>query len=235
MIFRNRSEAGRLLARRLLSEFPTLRREDPVVLAIPRGGVPVGYEIALALDAPLDVFIARKLGAPGHEELGIGAVAPGGTRILDTAAIRMLGVPDDYIEAVTARELEELERRLRRFRGDRPPPRIAGRAVVLVDDGLATGVTARAALAALRRDGAARLVFAAPVCSAEASNALARHADAIVCAAVPRQFYGVGAWYHDFTQTSDEEVIALLSRRMSRDKAPAAGSETAGLDMKARS
>jgi putative phosphoribosyl transferase len=212
MIFRDRTDAGRQLARRLLEEIPSLPREAPIVLAIPRGGVPVGFEIAQALDAPLDVFIARKLGAPGHEELGIGAVAPGGTRVLDTQAIRMLGIPDSYIEEVTRRELAELERRMQRFRGTRPPPQVSDRAVVLVDDGLATGVTARAALTALKQEGPSRLVFAAPVCAPESAEGLAHVATNVVCAATPQRFYGVGAWYDDFTQTSDEEVIDLLDR-----------------------
>jgi putative phosphoribosyl transferase len=192
---------------------PQLRDGDPLVLAIPRGGVPVGYEVARYLDAALDLFIARKLGAPGHEELGIGAVAPGGTRFLDTDAIRALGVTDEYIEEVTRKELAELERRLRRFRGDRPPPRIAGRPVVLVDDGLATGVTALASLAAIRIDEPRRLVFAAPVCSVEGAQTVGRQADDVVCVATPDRFFGVGAWYQDFTQTSDEEVIELLQQR----------------------
>ena len=212
MIFRDRSDAGRELARRLLETIPTLRQERPIVLAIPRGGVPVGFEIAMLLDAQLDVFIARKLGAPGHEELGIGAVAPGGTRVLDEQAIRMLGIPDSYIEEITRRELAELERRMACFRGDRPPPALAGRAAVLVDDGLATGVTARAALAALAQERPSRLVFAAPVCAPESADGLTHLATHVVCAAMPQRFYGVGAWYDDFTQTTDEEVIDLLDR-----------------------
>jgi putative phosphoribosyl transferase len=219
MIFRNRRAAGQRLAQELLARLPHLPDEDPIVLAIPRGGVPVGYEIALALRAPLDVFIARKLGAPGQEELGIGAVAPGGTRVLDTATIRMLRVSDEYIDKITAREVAELDRRMRAFRGNRPPPRITGRAVVLVDDGLATGVTARAALAALRLERPLRLVFAAPVCSHEASSLLAGDADAVVCVAVPYRFFGVGAWYEDFTQTTDEEVVAFLERAADTDRA----------------
>jgi putative phosphoribosyl transferase len=213
MLFRNRTEAGRRLGAELLRRLPQLHDGDPLVLAIPRGGVPVGYEVARYLDAALDLFIARKLGAPGHEELGIGAVAPGGTRFLDTDAIRALGVTDEYIEEVTQKELAELERRLRRFRGDRPPPRIAGRAVVLVDDGLATGVTALASLAAIRIEQPRRLVFAAPVCSVEGAETVARQADDVVCVAAPERFFGVGTWYHDFTQTSDEEVIELLQQR----------------------
>jgi putative phosphoribosyl transferase len=210
VIFRDRVDAGQHLARALLERFPWLSREDPIVLAIPRGGVVVGHEVARVLGAPLDVFIARKLGAPGHEELGIGAVAPGGARVLDAATIRMLGVPDEYIEEVTQREREELERRLRVFRGDRPPPRIAGRAVVLVDDGLATGVTARAALQALREESPARLIFAAPVCSPEGRDLIAQEGTHVLCVATPERFYGVGAWYADFRQTDDEEVRELL-------------------------
>ncbi|HJU68589.1 MAG TPA: phosphoribosyltransferase family protein [Gemmatimonadaceae bacterium] len=213
MLFPDRVEAGRRLASELVRRLPGIRDEDPIVLAIPRGGVPVGYEVARAIEAPLDLFIARKLGAPGHEELGIGAVAPGGTRFLDAEAIRMLDVSDSYIEEVTRKELAELERRLRRFRGERPPPRIEGRAVILVDDGLATGVTALASLTALRLQRPRRLVFAAPVCSVEGAQAVARQADDIVCVAMPERFFGVGAWYVDFTQTPDEEVVELLARR----------------------
>jgi putative phosphoribosyl transferase len=210
MLFADRVDAGRRLAAELARRLPRLRNEDPLVLAIPRGGVPVGYEVARAIEAPLDLFIARKLGAPGHEELGIGAVAPGGTRILDADAIRALDVSDAYIEEVTRKELAELERRLRRFRGNRPPPRIEGRSLVLVDDGLATGVTALASLTALRLQRPRRLVFAVPVCSAEGALAVARQADDVVCVATPDRFFGVGAWYHDFTQTTDEEVDELL-------------------------
>jgi predicted phosphoribosyltransferase len=210
VIFRDRVDAGQQLARALLERFPWLPREDPIVLAIPRGGVVVGHEVARALGAPLDVFIARKLGAPGHEELGIGAVAPGGARVLDVATIRMLGVSDEYIEEVTRRELAELDRRLSVFRGDRPPPRLAGRAVVLVDDGLATGVTARAALQALREESPSRLIFAAPVCSPEGRDLIAQEGTHVLCVATPERFYGVGAWYADFRQTEDEEVRELL-------------------------
>jgi predicted phosphoribosyltransferase len=213
MLFPNRAEAGRRLGAELMRRLPQLHDDDPLVLAIPRGGVPVGYEVARYLDAALDLFIARKLGAPGHEELGIGAVAPGGTRFLDTDAIRALGVTEEYIEEVTQKELAELERRLRRFRGDRPPPRITGRSVVLVDDGLATGVTALASLAAIRVEQPRRLVLGTPVCSVEGAQTVARQADDVVCVATPERFFGVGAWYHDFTQTSDEEVIELLRRR----------------------
>ncbi|HJU88726.1 MAG TPA: phosphoribosyltransferase family protein, partial [Gemmatimonadaceae bacterium] len=145
------------------------------------------------------------------EELGIGAVAPGGARVLDTSTIRMLGVPDEYIEDVTRRELAELNRRLKLFRGDRPPPRLADRAVALVDDGLATGVTARAAVHALRAENPSKLIFAAPVCSPEGRDLVAQEADYVLCVATPERFYGVGAWYADFRQTSDDEVRELLA------------------------
>lgn len=213
MLFANRREAGARLAHELSRRWARVRDEDPIVLAIPRGGAPVGYEVARAIDAPFDLFIARKLGAPGHEELGIGAVAPGGTRILDDDAIRALNVPDEYIEDVTRRETAELERRLQTFRGDRPPLRVEGRAVVLVDDGLATGVTALASLTALRAQHPRHLLFAAPVCSREGALAVTRQADDVICVATPDRFVGVGAWYRDFTQTSDEEVVALLDQR----------------------
>src|ERR671924_2165630 len=213
MLFADRVDGGRRLGTELARRLPRLRDEDPLVLAIPRGGVPVGYEVARAIEAPLDLFIARKLGAPGHEELGIGAVAPGGTRFLDADAIRALDVTDAYIEDVTRKELAEVERRLKCFRGDRPPPRIEGRSVVLIDDGLATGVTALASLAALRLQRPRRLVFAAPVCSVEGAQLVARQADDVICVATPERFFGVGAWYRDFTQTSDEEVVELLRLR----------------------
>ena len=228
MLFSDRVEAGRRLAAELVRRFPHIRDEDPLVLAIPRGGVPVGHEVARAIDAPLDLFIARKLGAPGHEELGIGAVAPGGTRFLDADAIRMLGVPDAYIEEITRKELAELDRRLHRFRCDRPPPRIEDRSVVLVDDGLATGVTALASLTALRLQRPRRLLFAAPVCSVEGAEAVARQADAVVCVAMPERFFGVGAWYHDFAQTTDEEVVELLGGQGSGLRAQGSGVRSQG-------
>lgn len=205
-----------LLARELLNAIPTLRSEPSTVLAIPRGGVPVAAPIAELLNAPLDVFIARKLGAPGHEELGIGAVAADGTRVLDEALVRALHVSDAYIERVTARELEEASRRLSLFRGARPPAPVAGRAVILVDDGLATGGTARAALTVLRAERPSRLVFAAPVASAEGAASIQELGVTTVFVAVPRRFQGVGEWYERFDQTSDEEVLALLGEAEER-------------------
>lgn len=212
MIFRDRVDAGRRLGRVLLERYPQLRAEHPIVLGIPRGGVVVASEVASALGAQLDVIVARKLGAPRHEELGIGAVAPGGTRVLDDDIVASLGVPDDYIEMVTKRERDEVERRMRVFRGTRPPPAMTGRAAVLVDDGLATGVTARAALEAVRREMPSRLLFAAPVCSRDGAALLRGEADDVICAAAPADFRGVGEWYDDFEQLTDAGVLAVLGR-----------------------
>jgi putative phosphoribosyl transferase len=206
--FENREDAGRRLAERLL------RHEDehPVVFALPRGGVPVGYEVARALDAPLDVFVARKLGAPGQPEFGIGAVAPGGVRVLNEDVVARLGIPEDYLESVTQQETEEVERRLRHFRGERPEPEVRDRVVILVDDGLATGVTARAAVKALRRREPRRLILAVPVCAAQTSELLRPEVDELICLEAPADLGAIGFWYRDFSQTSDEEVIELLER-----------------------
>jgi putative phosphoribosyl transferase len=220
MLFRNRVEAGRRLAAKL----EHLRSENPIVVALPRGGVPVGYEIALALESPLDVLVARKIGAPGHPELGIGAVAEGGASYLDARTIDTLGVSREQIDRTAAHEQIELDRRVRAYRGDHPPIDVRGRTVVLVDDGLATGVTARAAVRALRSNEPSRIVFAAPVCAPQTSRAIESEVDEVVCAAQPAELYAVGIWYDDFTQTTDEQVIALLQRaaRDAHDRAPEA-------------
>jgi putative phosphoribosyl transferase len=211
--FRDRRDAGRQLARELRDY---AGRSDVLVLALPRGGVPVAYEVAQALGAPLDVFIVRKLGLPQYQELAIGAIASGGVRVLNDALIRMAGVSQSDIEAVTAAEERELNRRLRRYRGDRPFPEIAGRTVILIDDGLATGSTMQAAVTALRQDRPAAIVVAVPTAPPETCDAFRGLVEDIVCAVTPEPFYGVGLWYQDFSQTSDEEVHELLERARER-------------------
>jgi putative phosphoribosyl transferase len=207
--FADRRDAGRQLAERL-REYAG--RPDVVVLGLPRGGVPVAFEVARGLDAPLDVFLVRKLGVPGQEELAMGAIASGGVRVLNADVVRSLGVSDTVLEGVAAREGEELARRERAYRGSRAPIEVPGRVGILVDDGLATGATMRAAAAALRRLGPQRLVVAVPVAAAEACAELGADADDVVCVVTPEPFYAVGLWYDDFSETTDAEVQALLRR-----------------------
>lgn len=216
MLFRDRTEAGKFLARELLDAMPELTIEPVTVLAIPRGGVAVAAPIAALLGAPLDVFVARKLGAPGQEELGIGAVAADGTRVLDDDLVRMLRVTDSYIDKITKREIAEARRRLVLFRGARAPAPISGRSVILVDDGLATGGTARAALTVLRAERPARLIFAAPVASMDGAESITAMGIATVFSAVPKHFHGVGEWYEAFQQVSDDEVLAMLAEANTR-------------------
>jgi len=206
--FADRQEAGRQLAERLLPLAP----ESPVVVALPRGGVPVAREIALALEAPLDVLAVRKLGAPHNPEYGIGAVAEGGARVIDHEAIAGLGVNGGALESIVERETAELGRRVDLYRGDRPPLDLAGRTAIVVDDGIATGVTDAAALRAARRRKPRRLVLAVPVCAPDSAQMLREYADEVVCLRAPRLFYGVGQWYRDFSQVSDEEVVAALEQ-----------------------
>jgi putative phosphoribosyl transferase len=207
--YQDRAAAGRALARRL-AEYAG--RPNVLVLALPRGGVPVAYEVARALRAPLDVYVVRKLGVPGHEELAMGAIATGGVRVLNADVLRMLDIPPEVVDAVAARELRELERRERAYRDDRPPPDVRGKTVILIDDGLATGATMRAAVAALRAQGPARIVVAVPVGSPDTCADLGREVNEIICAETPEPFYGVGWWYERFDQTTDAEVHELLER-----------------------
>ncbi|AKF82190.1 phosphoribosyl transferase [Myxococcus fulvus 124B02] len=207
--FQDRSTAGRALAR-LLSHHA--HRPDTRVLALPRGGVPVAYEVARALGAPLDVFIVRKLGTPGHEELAMGAIATGGTRVLNPEVIDELGITSAQLDAVTAQETRELQRREVSYRQGRPALDVHGFDVILVDDGLATGSTMRAAVAALRLQHPSRITVAVPVAPPDTCEALAPLVDEMVCARTPRPFDAVGLWYRHFDQTSDEEVQDLLAR-----------------------
>jgi putative phosphoribosyl transferase len=209
MLYRDRIEAGRRLAEKLQSYAD---QPDVVVLALPRGGVPVAFEVARALHAPLDVFLVRKLGVPGHEELAMGAIATGGVRVLNDEVLRVLPIPADVIDAVAAEEQRELARRERQYRDDRPPVDVRGKTVILVDDGLATGSTMRAALAALRQRGPTRLIVAVPVGAAQTCREFQDEADEAICAAMPEPFYAVGHWYGNFDQTSDDEVRILLER-----------------------
>jgi putative phosphoribosyl transferase len=208
MRFRDRADAGRQLAVRLTGY---AHRDDVTVLALPRGGVPVGYEVARALAAPLEVFLVRKLGVPSHAELAMGAIASGGVRVLSHDIIDELGIDAESIERTSAREQEELARRDRLYRGDRPFPDLSGRTVIIVDDGLATGATMEAAIAAMKAHQPARVVAAAPVGAPDTCARLARLADAVVCLEMPPSFHAVGLWYELFDQTSDDEVIGLLN------------------------
>jgi putative phosphoribosyl transferase len=207
--FHDRREAGRLLAAKL---GPYADRPDVLVLALPRGGVPVAYEVARALGATLDIFLVRKLGVPGHEELAMGAIPTGGVRVLNDQVVRAMHIPDYVIETVVAKEQQELARRERLYRSDRPPPDVRGRTVILVDDGLATGATMQAAIKALRQQQAARTVVAVPIASPETCEELREEVDEVICAVTPEPFHAVGLWYEDFSQTSDDEVRDLLAR-----------------------
>ena len=208
MRFRDRTDAGRRLAAKLADY---AGRDDVIVLALPRGGVPVGAEVANALGAPLDVFLVRKLGAPGREELAMGAIASGGVRVLNPDVVDQLQIPTKWIDVVAAREGEELARREAAYRDGRPAPDVRGKTVILVDDGLATGASMKAAVAALRDLGPARVVVAVPVGAPETCQELGALADEVVCAVTPDPFYAVGSWYADFEQTTDEEVRELLA------------------------
>jgi len=210
--FTDRIEAGRLLGRELVRRLGT--RDDLLVLGLPRGGVPVAAEVAQALDAPLDVFIVRKLGVPGHEELAMGAIASGGVRVLNREVLDYMSLSEGTIESVALREQRELARRENEYRGTRPPLDVGGKTVIIVDDGLATGSTMRAAVKALRRMQPRAIVVAVPVAAASTCADFRREgeADEVICLRTPEPFQAVGLWYEDFSQTTDEEVRALLDR-----------------------
>jgi predicted phosphoribosyltransferase len=220
MLFRDRAHAGRRLAERL---HHYAGRPDVVVLALPRGGVPVAAEVAHSLGAPLDVFLVRKLGLPGNEELAMGAIASGGSRVLNRSLLDRLHVPPQTVDAVASREQRELERRERAYRGTTPPPYLRGKTVILVDDGLATGATMRAAAAALRAQDPARVVVAVPVAAASSCEEFSDVVDEVVCVETPESFLAVGQWYDDFSQTEDEEVHRLLEQSRRERPGPRSG------------
>lgn len=215
--YRNRSQAGKDLAARLTQY---ANRSDVIVLALPRGGVPVAYEVATRLNVPLDVFLVRKLGVPGHEELAMGAIASGGIRVINRDVVKALHIHERTLLEATWREQRELLRRDELYRGGLPAPDVTGRTVILVDDGLATGSTMRAAVAALRQQRPARILVAVPVSAVDTCAEFETEVDEIICARKPSPFYAVGAWYEDFSQTTDEEIRALLAQ--ARNRQPAA-------------
>ena len=209
MIFRDRTEAGQILASKLTKY---VNQVDTVILALPRGGVPVAYEIGKELGLPIDIFVVRKLGVPGHEELAMGAIASGGVRHINRDVVDQLGIDSETIEAASRREQKEIERREELYRGQRPPLDVRDKTVILVDDGLATGSTMRAAIAALRQHQPARIVVAVPAAAPQTCSEIADEVDEIICAATPETFYAVGQWYQEFSQTTDDEVRELLAR-----------------------
>jgi predicted phosphoribosyltransferase len=217
MIYRDRTEAGKRLAAEL-TEYAN--RPDVLVLALPRGGVPVAFEVARALGAPLDIFLVRKLGVPGHEELAMGAIATGGVRVLNKDVVRYLNIREEVVDAVAAEEQRELVRREKLYREERPAPDVSGKTVILVDDGLATGSTMRAAAAALRQQSPTRIVIGVPVSSPATCDEFRDEVDEIVCAVTPEPFQAVGQWYEDFSQTTDDEVRELLERSSRGRAAP---------------
>ena len=209
MIFRDRTEAGQVLASKLTKY---VNQVNTVILALPRGGVPVAYEIGKELGLPVDIFVVRKLGVPGHEELAMGAIASGGVRHINRDVVDQLRIDSETIDVASRREQKEIERRERLYRGQRPPVDVRNKTVILVDDGLATGSTMRAAIAALRQHRPARIVVAVPAAAPQTCSEIADEVDEIICAATPEPFYAVGQWYQEFSQTTDEEVRDLLAR-----------------------
>jgi len=211
--FFNRTEAGQFLAENLSGY---ANRDDVLVLALPRGGVPVAAEVAKRLNAPLDVFVVRKLGLPGHPELAMGAISSGGVRVFNGEVVNALRIPDEVIDAVSAEELAELQRREQTYRAGLPPLDVEGKTIIVVDDGIATGSTMLAAVSALRQLNAAQIIIAAPVIAASTHREMQRAADEVTAVIMPERFYAVGAWYEDFSQTSDAEVRNLLAQAARR-------------------
>jgi putative phosphoribosyl transferase len=209
MMFRDRSDAGRILASRLTHYNG---RKDVVVLALPRGGIPVAYEIGKELGVPVDVFVVRKLGVPRQEELAMGAIASGDVRIINYDVVNQLGIDPGTIDRVTDQERQELRRREQLYRGDRRPPALAGKSIILVDDGIATGSTMRAAIAAVRQSTPTRLIVAVPVAAASTYREISAEVDEIICPETPEAFFAISQWYDRFQQTTDDEVRDLLSR-----------------------
>jgi predicted phosphoribosyltransferase len=222
MIYRDRMDAGRQLAAHL-SRYAD--HDDVLVLGLPRGGVPVAYEVARALNLPLDIFLVRKLGVPGHEELAMGAISTGGVTVLNDDVVEYLQVPEAVIDSIAAMELKELERRERVYRGNRPEPQMRGKRIILIDDGLATGSTMRAAASALRQQHPARVIVAVPVSAPQTCDEYRMGVDEIICARTPEPFLGVGQWYRDFSQTTDDEVRELLAKAEARRAIAAANRE----------
>lgn len=209
VFFKNRQEAGRALAKELSAYS---NANDLVILALPRGGVPVAFEVARELHAPMDVLIVRKLGTPGQEELAMGAIASGNVRVINESVVKQLGIPGDVVEEIVKQERQEMERRERVYRGDRAAVDVLGKTCIVIDDGIATGATMRAAVAVLKQLGAQRLIVAAPTSARDTYANLAREADEVVCLATPEPYIAVGVWYDQFPQTNDEEVCSLLAR-----------------------
>lgn len=218
MLYKNRKAAGQILAKELAAY---ANRQDVLVLALPRGGVPVAFEVAKALNAPLNVFVVRKLGVPEQQELAMGAIASGGVRVLNENIVRSLGISEAAINQVVAKEQQELERRERLYRGVHPVPTLHERTVILVDDGLATGATMRAAVVALQQQKPAKIIVAVPVSASETCQEFQSKVDEVVCAATPNPFYSVGLWYEDFPQTTDQEVRDLLDKAANSQKTTA--------------
>lgn len=208
MVFENRQEAGKKLAADLFK----LKKENPYVLAMPRGGVPVGYEVAEVLQAPLDVLVVRKIGLSGNREFGIGAIAEGGVKVLDTPTIEVLGIDEEEIKGTLLLEEKELLRRVEVYRGGKPLPSMKDWTVVLIDDGMATGMTARAAIESVKKLNPKKIVLAMPACTLEVSQSLRDQVDEVLCLSTPVEFMAVGVWYKDFAQISDEEVVDLLKK-----------------------